>query len=62
MVSRDYFTNKIGYSDWDYHEKMKKTSEYEAQKSFKGPYGGNESKNYSFPISEFSSGSYKMAA
>lgn len=61
-TQKQFYNNKISYSDWDYHKKKRKSLEYDSSKPFHGSYEGNGSNNYSFSSSKFSSGSYKMAA
>ncbi len=54
------YSNKISYSDWDYHKKKRKSLEYDTPKPFSGSYDGGGS--YAFSSPKSSSGSYKIAA
>ena len=55
------YNNKISYSDWNYHKKMRKTLSYEGTKPFSGSYDSRGG-SYAFSSPKCSSGSYKIAA
>ena len=55
-------SDKMSYSDRDYHKKKRKSFGYEGAKPFSGSYEGSEGSSYAFSGSKFTSGNYKMAA